>query len=93
MVNFRAKKRNSLVTRMGQSEKKNRVPLRNQTLDLRILCSNILPMSHRHSMVSKAIMEFIMALLLVHILHTVFYTFPEVLTRRICLPIKSFFHW
>ena len=26
-----------------------------------------------------------------HILHTVLYTFPEVLTRRICLTIKSFF--
>ena len=26
-----------------------------------------------------------------HILHTVLYTFPKVLTRRICLPIKSFF--
>ena len=28
-----------------------------------------------------------------HILHTVLYTFPKVLTRRICLLIKSFFHW
>ena len=27
------------------------------------------------------------------ILHTVLYTFPKVLTRRICLPIKSFFCW
>ena len=26
-----------------------------------------------------------------HILHTVLYTFPLVLTRRICLKIKSFF--
>ena len=26
-----------------------------------------------------------------HILHTVLYTFPKVLTRRICLTIKSFF--
>ena len=26
-----------------------------------------------------------------HILHTVLYTFPKVLTRRICLPIKIFF--
>ena len=26
-------------------------------------------------------------------LHTVLYTFPRVLTRRICLPIKSFFSW
>ena len=26
-----------------------------------------------------------------HILHTALYTFPKVLTRRICLPIKSFF--
>ena len=25
-----------------------------------------------------------------HILHTVLYTFPKVLTRRICLPIKRF---
>ena len=25
-----------------------------------------------------------------HILHTVFYIFPEVLTRRICFPIKRF---
>ena len=28
-----------------------------------------------------------------HILHTVVNTFPKVLTRRICLLIKSFFHW
>ena len=28
-----------------------------------------------------------------HILHTVLYTFPQVLTRRICLPIKRFLHW
>ena len=28
-----------------------------------------------------------------HILHTVLYTFPKVLTRRICLTIKSFFSW
>ena len=27
----------------------------------------------------------------VYILHTVFYTFPKVLTRRICLTIKKFF--
>ena len=26
-----------------------------------------------------------------HILHTVLYTFPKVLTRRICLTVKSFF--
>ena len=26
-----------------------------------------------------------------YILHTVLYTFPKVLTRRICLTIKSFF--
>ena len=26
-----------------------------------------------------------------HILHTALYTFPRMLTRRICLPIKSFF--
>ena len=29
----------------------------------------------------------------IHILHTVLYTFPKVLKRRICLLIKSFFHW
>ena len=29
--------------------------------------------------------------IIMHILHTVLYTFPEVLTRRICLLIKSFF--
>ena len=29
----------------------------------------------------------------VHILHTVLCTFPKVLTRRICLTIKSFFSW
>ena len=29
----------------------------------------------------------------IHILHTVLYTFPKVLTRRICLTIKSFFSW
>ena len=29
----------------------------------------------------------------IHILHTVLYTFLKVLTRRICLPIKSFFRW
>ena len=28
-----------------------------------------------------------------HILHTVLSTFPKVLTRRICLTIKSFFSW
>ena len=28
-----------------------------------------------------------------NILHTVLYTFPKVLTRRICLPIKSFLPW
>ena len=28
-----------------------------------------------------------------HILHTVLYTFPKVLTRRICLLIRSFFCW
>ena len=28
-----------------------------------------------------------------HILITVIYTFPKVLTRRICLAIKSFFSW
>ena len=28
-----------------------------------------------------------------HILHTVLNTFPKVLTRRICLTIKSFYHW
>ena len=27
-----------------------------------------------------------------HILHTVLYTFPKVLTRRICLTVKSFFY-
>ena len=28
-----------------------------------------------------------------HILHTVLHTFTKVLTRRICLTIKSFFSW
>ena len=28
-----------------------------------------------------------------HILHTVLYTFPMVLTRRICFKFKSFFSW
>ena len=28
-----------------------------------------------------------------HILHTVLYTFPKELTRRICLLIKSFISW
>ena len=28
-----------------------------------------------------------------HILHTVLYTYPEVLMRRICIAIKSFFCW
>ena len=28
-----------------------------------------------------------------HILHTVIYKFPKVLTRRICLPIKRFLPW
>ena len=28
-----------------------------------------------------------------HILHTVLHTLPEVLTRRICVTIKSFFGW
>ena len=29
----------------------------------------------------------------VHILHTVLYKFPDVLTGRICLPNKSIFRW
>ena len=29
----------------------------------------------------------------IHILHTVLYTFPKVLTRRICLKLKSFLSW
>ena len=29
----------------------------------------------------------------IYILHTVLYTFPKVLTRRICLTIKSFISW
>ena len=29
----------------------------------------------------------------VHILHTVLYTFPTMLTRRILLTIKSFYGW
>ena len=28
-----------------------------------------------------------------HILHTVLYTFPKVLTRRICFTVKSFLSW
>ena len=28
-----------------------------------------------------------------HILHTVLYTFPKVLRRRICLTIRTFFSW
>ena len=28
-----------------------------------------------------------------HILHTVLHTFPKVLIRRICSPVKSFFSW
>ena len=28
-----------------------------------------------------------------HILHTILFTFPTVLTGRICLTIKSFFSW
>ena len=28
-----------------------------------------------------------------HILHTVLYTFPKELTRRICLTIKDFLGW
>ena len=28
-----------------------------------------------------------------HILHTVLYTFPKTLTRRVCITIKSFFSW
>ena len=28
-----------------------------------------------------------------HILHAVLHTFPDVLTRRICLTLKSFFSW
>ena len=31
--------------------------------------------------------------IIMHILHTVLYTFPKVLTRRICLTIKGFFGW
>ena len=29
----------------------------------------------------------------IYFLHTVLYTFPMVLTRRICLTIKSFLSW
>ena len=29
----------------------------------------------------------------IHILHTTQYTLPEVLTKRICLIIKSLFSW
>ena len=29
----------------------------------------------------------------IHVLHTIHYTFPKVLTRRICLTIKSFLSW
>ena len=29
----------------------------------------------------------------IHVPHTVLYTFPEVLTERICLPIKRFLPW
>ena len=31
--------------------------------------------------------------IIMHIFHTVLYTFPEVLTWRICLTIKSLFSW
>ena len=30
---------------------------------------------------------------IMHILNTVLYTFPKVLTKRICLLIKSVFSW
>ena len=30
---------------------------------------------------------------IMHILHTVLYIFPKVLTRRMCLLVKSFFCW
>ena len=44
-------------------------------------CVFIKPLNPLHSNISK------------YILHTVLYTFPKVLTRRIYLTIKSFFIW
>ena len=42
-------------------------------------CSHCFPVNPLHPNISM------------HILHTVLYTSPKVLTRRICLRIKSFF--
>ena len=61
----------------------------------------VAPMNMRRSLLNVAVLdgEYYFSLILVnplhpnismHILHTVLYTFPKVLTRRICLPIKSF---
>ena len=37
--------------------------------------------------------QFLFLTISMHILHTVLYTFPKVLTRRICLTIKRLFSW
>lgn len=29
----------------------------------------------------------------IHIVHTALYSFPKVLIRKICLPVKRFFRW
>ena len=41
----------------------------------------------------SAVHEFFTPKISVHILHTVLYTFPTMLTRRIFLTIKSFYGW
>ena len=44
--------------------------------------------SYEHPMINPLLINISM-----HFLHTVLYTFPKVLIRRICSTIKSFFGW
>ena len=43
--------------------------------------------------VHKKLLTFLHPDISMHILHTVLYTFPMILTKRICLTIKSVFSW
>ena len=81
--------------------------MRNQTLDLWISRFDSLPVSYGEldefdRKLGRNNVKFLRPFPAVHplhseinmqILHTVFYKFPKVLTRRICLTIKRFFSW
>ena len=43
--------------------------------------------------VYKKLLTFLNPDISMHILHTILYTFPMILTKRICLTIKSVFSW